>query len=88
MMALCSLDRICGFLFTGLGKNSFSLFQVYAISHTLPSEPHVSFKAVYPNPIRNLTIARVIDNKITLAWLPPQESLYTGYVIRFGLDAI
>ena len=57
-------------------------FQVYAISHTLPSEPHISFKAVYPNPIRNLTIARVIDNKITLAWVPPQESLYTGYVIR------
>ena len=56
---------------------------MYAISHTLPSEPHISFKAVYPNPIRNLTIARVIDNKITLAWLPPQESLYTGYVIRY-----
>ena len=71
----------------GLVKKFF-LLQVYAISHTLPSEPHISFKAVYPNPIRNLTIARVIDNKITLAWLPPQESLFTGYVIRFGFDII
>ena len=59
-----------------------------SLSSRASSKWHVSFKAVYPNPIRNLTIARVIDNKITLAWLPPQESLYTGYVIRFGLDAI
>ncbi len=56
--------------------------KVYALSHSLLSEPHISFTAVYPSPIRNLTIERVVDNKVTLSWLPPQESLFTGYVIR------
>jgi receptor-type tyrosine-protein phosphatase beta len=56
--------------------------KVYALSHSLLSEPHISFTAVYPNPIRNLTIERVVDNRVTLSWLPPQDSLFTAYVIR------
>ena len=32
--------------------------KVYALSHGLLSEPHISFTAVYPNPVRNLTIER------------------------------
>jgi receptor-type tyrosine-protein phosphatase beta len=58
------------------------VFQLYALSHGLLSEPHISFTAVYPNPPRNLTITKVDNNKVTLSWLPPQESLYTGFVIR------
>jgi receptor-type tyrosine-protein phosphatase beta len=57
--------------------------KVYALSHSLLSEPHISFTAIYPNSIQNLTIERVVDNKITLSWLPPQDSLFTGYVIRY-----
>ena len=60
-----------------------NLLQVYALSHSLLSEPHISFTAVFPNSIRNLTIEDVVDNKITLSWLPPQESLFTGYIIRY-----
>lgn len=57
--------------------------KVYALSHGLLSEPHISFTAVFPEPVRNLTIMDVVDNKVTLSWLPPQESLYTGYIIRY-----
>lgn len=57
---------------------------MYALSHGLLSEPHISFTAVYPNPVRNLTIARVVDNRVTLSWLPPVDSLFTGYVIRWA----
>lgn len=53
------------------------------MSHGLLSEPYISFTAVYPNPPRNLTIQKVANNKVTLSWLPPQDSLYTGYVIRW-----
>lgn len=56
--------------------------KVYALSHGLLSEPHISFTAVFPNPVRNLTILDVQDNKITLSWLQPKESLFTGYVLR------
>ncbi len=58
--------------------------KVYALSHGLLSEPHISFTAVFPNPIRNLTVDRVVGNAVTLAWRPPVNSLFTGYVVRYG----
>ncbi len=57
--------------------------KVYALSHGLLSEPHISFTAVYPNPPRNLSVERVVGDKVTLKWLPPLNSLFTGYVIRY-----
>jgi receptor-type tyrosine-protein phosphatase beta len=59
------------------------VIKVYALSHGLLSEPHISFTPVYPNPPRNLSIERVRGNKVTLKWLPPLNSLYTGYVIKY-----
>ena len=56
---------------------------MYAVSHGLQSEPHSSFTAVLPNPPRNLTVGDVEDNVITLTWLPPVNSLYTEYQIRY-----
>ena len=53
------------------------------MSHGLLSEPHISFTAVYPNPIRDLEIEKVVDGKVHLKWLPPQNSLFTGYIIRY-----
>ena len=57
--------------------------KVYALSHGLLSEPHISFTAVYPNPVRNLTVERVVGSAVTLRWLPPLDSLLTGYVVRY-----
>jgi hypothetical protein len=34
--------------------------------------------------IRNLSIAGVLDNDVTLSWLQPQDSLFTEYVIRYN----
>lgn len=59
------------------------IIKVYALSHGLLSEPHISFTAVYPNPPRNLSVERVSGNKVTLKWENPSESLYTGYVIKY-----
>ena len=56
--------------------------KVFALSHNLNSEPHVSFTAVYPNPPRNLTIIEVKDNKVTLNWQRPRNSLFSGYSVR------
>ena len=62
--------------------NIHSNLQVFALSHGLLSNPHISFTAVFPNPPRNLTILKVQNNRLTLKWLPPVNSLYTGYVVR------
>ena len=63
-------------------KTVHSNLQVFALSHGLLSNPHISFTAVFPNPPRNLTILKVQNNRLTLKWLPPVNSLYTGYVVR------
>ncbi len=57
--------------------------KVYALSHGLLSEPHISFTAVYPNPVRELRIERVVGNAVTLSWKQPLESLFTGYLVRY-----
>lgn len=59
------------------------LVQVYALSHGLLSEPHISFTGVYPNPIRNLSVVKVQDNTVTLTWEKPLASLFTGYMVRY-----
>ena len=57
--------------------------KVYAQSHKLLSEPYTSFRVVYPNPPRNLSVKRVLGNKVTLEWEKPLNSLYTGYMVRY-----
>ena len=59
------------------------VIRVYALSHGLLSEPHVSFTAVDPNPPRDISVEKVNGNKVTLQWNPPPDSLYTGYIIRY-----
>lgn len=59
------------------------IIKVYALSHGLLSEPHISFTAVYPNPPRNLSVERVKGNKVTLKWQEPPNSLFTGYIIKY-----
>ena len=66
-------------LFPGAGY----VIKVYALSHGLLSEPHILFRAVYPNPPRDFAVDRVEDNKVTLKWKKPLNSLYTGYLIRY-----
>ncbi|XP_069999561.1 tyrosine-protein phosphatase 10D [Penaeus vannamei] len=57
--------------------------KVYAISHGLWSEPHAHFHVVYPNPVRNLTISSATNSTVILSWLPPIESLFSHYNIRY-----
>ncbi|KAK8744117.1 hypothetical protein OTU49_001005 [Cherax quadricarinatus] len=66
-------------LFPGAGYE----IKVYAISHSLWSEPHVYFQAVYPNSVRNLTIIDTTNTSVTLAWRAPIESLFTHYIVRY-----
>ncbi|ROT62360.1 Tyrosine-protein phosphatase 10D [Penaeus vannamei] len=66
-------------LFPGAGYE----IKVYAISHNQWSEPHVYFQAVYPNPVRNLTISDTTNTSVILAWQPPIESLFTHYIVRY-----
>ena len=54
-----------------------------AVSHNLESEPHTRFQAVLPNPPHNLSVGNVDDNNITLSWVPPSDSLFTEFVIRY-----
>ncbi|KAG0729552.1 Tyrosine-protein phosphatase 10D [Chionoecetes opilio] len=57
--------------------------KVYAVSHGLWSEPHVYFQAVYPNPVRNLTIMGTSNTSVSLAWESPINSRFTHYVVRY-----
>ncbi|XP_066970331.1 tyrosine-protein phosphatase 10D-like [Macrobrachium rosenbergii] len=66
-------------LFPGAGYE----VKVYAISHGLWSDPHINFQAVYPNPVRSLTITEVSNTSITLSWQAPIESLFTHYIVRY-----
>ena len=59
------------------------VIKVFALSHGLLSEPHISFTAVYPNPPKSLSVEKVRGNKVTLKWNSPLNSLYTGYIIRY-----
>ena len=68
---------------TNLYPGAGYTIKVYALSHSLPSEPHILFRAVFPNPPRDFVIDSVDDNKVTLRWQEPLASLYTGYVIRY-----
>jgi len=66
-------------LFPGAGYD----IQVFAVSHGLQSEPHHSFQAVLPNPARNLTVAAVQDNRVSLRWQKPKSSLFTEFLIKY-----
>ncbi|ODM90168.1 Tyrosine-protein phosphatase 10D [Orchesella cincta] len=58
---------------------------LYAVSHGLLSEKHDYFQTVFPNPIRNLSASTSGGNVSTLhlRWMPPHNSLYSGYLIRW-----
>lgn len=56
---------------------------LYAVSHGLLSEKHDYYQTVFPNPPRNLSVARVTNSSIHLRWLQPHSSLYSGYVLRY-----
>ncbi|XP_047739809.1 tyrosine-protein phosphatase 10D-like, partial [Hyalella azteca] len=47
------------------------------------SEPHVYFQAVYPNSVRNLTITRSTNTTVALQWLPPVDSIFSHYAVRY-----
>jgi len=66
-------------LYPGAGYS----IKLYAVSHKLQSEPHTTLTAVPPNPPRNISISSVADGKLTLSWLPPLNSLYTQYTIKY-----
>ncbi len=57
--------------------------QLFAVSHGLLSERHDYFQTVFPNPPRNLTAVRVSNSSIFIRWLPPINSLYSGYILRY-----
>ena len=63
-------------LFPGAGYR----VQVYAVSHGLQSAPHTSFQAVPPAPPLGLVVTGVEDTSVSLAWSPPEDSLYTGNI--------
>ena len=66
-------------LYPGAGYN----IQVYAVSHGLRSEPHSSFQAVPPNPPLELVVTNVASTNVSLAWTPPDDSVFTEFLIRF-----
>ncbi|XP_070491352.1 tyrosine-protein phosphatase 10D isoform X3 [Chironomus tepperi] len=63
------------------------IVKVFAISNELKSEPHEYFQAVYPNPPRNMTIEKVTSNSVLVHWLPPENSIYTEYSIRYRTES-
>ena len=66
-------------LFPGAGYR----VQVYAVSHGLQSAPHTSFQAVPPAPPLGLVVTGVEDTSVSLAWSPPEDSLYTEFLLRY-----
>ncbi|CAL4063294.1 unnamed protein product, partial [Meganyctiphanes norvegica] len=66
-------------LFPGAGYH----IKVFAISHGMWSDPHIYTQAVYPNPVRNLTIIETSNTTVSLGWQPPIESLFSHYVVRY-----
>ena len=56
---------------------------MYAVSHGLQSEPHTSFQAVPPLPPLEVGVVGVVGTNVSLAWRPPQDSLYTEFILRY-----
>ncbi|KAG5683461.1 hypothetical protein PVAND_012739 [Polypedilum vanderplanki] len=63
------------------------IVKVFALSNGLRSEPHEYFQAVYPNPPRNMTIEKVTSNSVLVHWLPPENSIFTEYSIRYRTES-
>lgn len=61
--------------------------KVFALSHGLKSEPHVDFKAVLPNPPRNMTIEKVTSNSVLVHWQAPEHSQFSEYLIRYRTES-
>ncbi|XP_037089578.1 tyrosine-protein phosphatase 10D-like [Pollicipes pollicipes] len=56
--------------------------RIFAISHNLWSDPHKYYQAVFPNPVRDLNVTDVTAQSVLLAWRPPRDSIYDGYIVR------
>ncbi|XP_059616511.1 tyrosine-protein phosphatase 10D isoform X1 [Phlebotomus argentipes] len=61
--------------------------KVFALSHGLRSEPHAYFQAVYPNSPRNMTIEKVTSNSVLVRWMPPIQSEFSDYSIRYRTES-
>ncbi|XP_076647850.1 protein tyrosine phosphatase 10D isoform X5 [Halictus rubicundus] len=60
--------------------------KVFAISHSLRSEPHDYFQAVLPKPPKNLSFERITSNTVVVKWEAPTNSLYTEFSIRYRTE--
>ncbi|XP_076291656.1 protein tyrosine phosphatase 10D isoform X2 [Lasioglossum baleicum] len=60
--------------------------KVFAISHSLRSEPHDYFQAVLPKPPKNLSFERITSNTVVVRWEAPTNSLYTEFSIRYRTE--
>ena len=72
-----------GFSIDDLYPGAGYTIQVFAVSHGLQSEPHNSFQAVPPEPPLDVVVTQVSGTNVSLAWTPPDDSLYTEFVIRY-----
>ena len=70
-------------LLTGLYPGAGYHLKVYAIANGNWSEPHVYFQAVFPNSVSNLTISASNDSSVDLSWTPPEESIFSHYMVRY-----
>ncbi|CAL8067890.1 unnamed protein product [Orchesella dallaii] len=69
---------------SGLYPGATYSLNLYAVSHGLLSEKHDYFQTIFPNPIRNLSVAsNSSTSTLHLRWMPPHNSLYTGYLLKW-----
>uniref|UniRef100_A0A646QCN0 protein-tyrosine-phosphatase n=1 Tax=Hemiscolopendra marginata TaxID=943146 RepID=A0A646QCN0_9MYRI len=73
-------DRI---LLDDLYAGALYELKIYAISYGLHSEPHTFHQAVYPNSPRNLSVTPFGNSTFRLTWLPPENSLYEYYSVKY-----
>ncbi|XKL64252.1 hypothetical protein PGB90_004338 [Kerria lacca] len=69
-------------LYPGAGYH----IKVIAVSHSLQSEPHDFFQAVYPRPPNNLTVEKVTSNSVVVQWQEPMDTIFSEYSIRYRTE--
>ncbi|XP_014240929.1 tyrosine-protein phosphatase 10D isoform X2 [Cimex lectularius] len=73
-------------LLTNLYPGAGYEIKVFAISHSLYSEPHDYFQAVFPKPPTNLTMENVTSNSVVVRWMEPIDSLFSDFSIRYRTE--
>ncbi|XKL59004.1 hypothetical protein PGB90_000020 [Kerria lacca] len=61
-------------------------FKIIAVSHSLQSEPHDFFQAIYPRPLNNLTVKKVTNNSVVVLWQEPIDTIFSEYSIRYRTE--